>query len=72
MSKEYTAASFADATGIDKEDAYNLLRFLAARGFAENLGSKRAPGKTAGRGETHYRISPTAPQDVCDLLKKVV
>ena len=71
MSKEYTAATFADATGIDKEDAYNLLRFLSARGFAENLGSKQAAGKK-GRGETHYRILDTAPQGVADLLKKVV
>lgn len=66
--KEFTASSFAQAIGTEKDEAYNLLRFLVAKGFAENLGARQAPGKK-GRGETHYRIKDTAPKGVFDILK---
>ena len=69
--KEYTAATFAQAIGTEKDEAYNLLRFLVAKGFAENLGARQAPGKK-GRGETHYCIKDTAPQAVADLLKSAL
>lgn len=69
MSKEYTAATFAKTLGVEKEAAYGLLRFLVASGHAESLGSKRAEGKTTGRGENHYRIKEGAPDAVAKLIK---
>lgn len=68
MSKEYTAATFATAIGVEKEDAYNFLRFLVSQGFAENLGAKQTAGKK-GRGESHYAIKATAPDAVKKLLE---
>lgn len=67
--KEYTAATFANVLGVEKEAAYGLLRFLVAAGHAESLGSKRAAGKTTGRGENHYRIKDSAPNGVAKLIK---
>jgi predicted ArsR family transcriptional regulator len=69
MNKEYTAATFAKVLGVEKEPAYGLLRFLVAAGHAESLGSKRAEGKTTGRGENHYRIKESAPDAVAKLIK---
>jgi len=68
MSKEYTASTFAETLSIDKDDAYNLLRFLVSQKLAENLGAKQAPGKK-GRGESHYSIKVTAPDAVKKLLE---
>ena len=72
QSKEYTAATFAAAIGVEKDAAYGLLRFLVAAGQAESTGSKRAPEKKQGRGENHYVIKETAPSAIAALIKKAV
>lgn len=69
MSKEYTAATFAQVLGVEKRSAYGLLLFLVAAGHAESRGSKRAEGKTTGRGENHYILKATAPDAVAKMIK---
>jgi predicted ArsR family transcriptional regulator len=68
INDEHTAATFAQAIDVDKDAAYGFLRFLVAKGLAENLGAKQAPGKK-GRGEIHYRVRADAPDAVAKLIK---
>lgn len=68
---QYTTSTFAQAIKAEKEDAYNLLRFLVARGLAHNCGSSKTPSKK-GRGETLYIVLPEASAALVEMLKGVV
>lgn len=53
---KFTVSDVSEVLGVDKDVAYNLVRFLEARGHVAKVGSRHEPGKR-GRGQSVYNLS---------------
>lgn len=59
--KRLSVSDVATATGVGREDARGLVRFLAAKGFARDVGARPIDARVGGRGERVYEIPDDLP-----------
>lgn len=65
---EYTAETFSQKLGVEKERGYGFLRFLEAAGLVENLGPAPREPKAKGKGPILYKVKPEAKDKLSEMM----
>lgn len=67
---QMTTQQIADALGIDKAEAYNLVSFMEKRGWIRPCGTHKVAG-AKGKGSTIYELDQSLVTNMSNLLSRL-